>query len=73
MANFGKNQADTSKDSISKTTSEGGKHMFRDAKSGQRGQHACAIFSTGCANFWAVYAQNLQTAQVVVCTIAQLC
>ena len=34
-------------------------NLSRDAKSGQHGQHACAIFSPSCANFWPVYAQNL--------------
>ena len=29
---------------------------IRDAKSGQHGQHACAIFSPSCANFWPVNA-----------------
>ena len=31
----------------------------RDAKSGQHGQRACAIFYPSCANFWPVNAQNL--------------
>ena len=47
----------------------------RDAKSGQHGQRACAIFPPSCANFWPVYAQNLLSlsnhpAQVDACTIS---
>ena len=34
--------------------------MARDSKSGERGEHARAIFCPCCANFWSAYAARAQ-------------
>ena len=39
--------------------------LVRDGKSGKRGR-ACAIFSPSCANFGAVYAQNIFLANIQI-------